>query len=150
MNEKTQLSRRIKFYIVGSNVLGGTLALLLAVTFFQSVLWYWLWPLGILTLVFALVLFVNALIIFSRVGRLYPSLKGSTIFGGWAAAMYPVICVFVGFSPALSLKFSNEIYLVFVLLLNPITYALALLAIHAVIIRRANKVIKADLAQVAP
>ncbi|MEY4366933.1 MAG: hypothetical protein RLZ28_348 [Actinomycetota bacterium] len=150
MNEKTQLSRRIKFYLVGLSVLAAPLVPLAAVALVAPIYLFviiWIWPLLILGLVFALVLFVNAMIILSRVGRLYPLLKGSTIFGRWAAAAYPVLCLFIY---PLAASPNNEIDPIVQQLFNPITFALALMAIHAIIIRRANNVIKADLAQVAP
>lgn len=150
MNEKNQLKKRIKFYLVGSNILAGSFAIFL-LGLFAPLIYIVIWPLVLLAFTFALVLFVNALITFSKAGRIYPSLKDSAMFGGIAAAAYPALCIVFAFTVGSNQLgvIPNEIYWAVLLTLNPITFAIGLAAIHAVIMRRINKVVVADLAQVS-
>ena len=158
MNEKNQLKKRIKFYLVGSNSLAGSFLVIVlglfvlgssvALLYFLVPLIYFLVALSLLAFTFALVLFANALIIFSKVGRIYPSLQKKAIFGGAAGAAYPALCIAFIFALYGPLHLSQETFLAMLVTLNPITFGIALAAIHAVIMRKINKVVKADLAQV--
>lgn len=158
MNEKTKLYKRIRFYLVSSVVLPASLALAFVCCFLPPIVTIGFslifLPTFLLALVFSQILFVNALIIMAKMGRIYRPFKKSAIFGGVAAAAFPVlsavsIVLYLWLWARAGTGSSTVFYWIIVAAFNPLTLAIALIAIHIVIVFRAGKVVQADLAQLA-
>lgn len=158
MNEKTKLYKRIRFYLVSSVVLPAVVALVFMCCFLPPIVPFGFslifLPTFLLALVFSQILFVNALIIMAKMGRIYPPLKRLGIFGGVAAAVFPVLSAvsIVLYFWLLSNAGSETPTLlcwIIVVAFNPLTSAIALIVIHIVVVVRAGRVVQADLSQLA-